>query len=208
MMLFPLCWPIVVVCAPCFCDMLWSMFVSDARKMRHQYLILTPTHLKVITKIENGGEACCSNRGSCTPESHLQSIALADIASCGIRESRVDLIVPPCCISPSPEIYVNVTVPGSNGTEGRRRTKTAATAIGMLECQSFVQEVVKQRDLVRRLNNSETLLTVATMDRGDVETTVSTTVEDRIRQIVDLRDQGVLSLAQFEHERQATVDSM
>jgi hypothetical protein len=133
------------------------------------------------------------------PNHHVQTMALANIDRCFVHATPMGMNVPECCDPLLPHVHVS-----SNQTDERTHH---ACGVALLEYEAFVQEVMRQRDAIQRDSSNGASFAVAAMERGDDGAPLSS-VEARIRKIVELRDDGGLSPAEFDQTRQAIVDSI
>ncbi|KAI2488664.1 hypothetical protein MHU86_25718 [Fragilaria crotonensis] len=195
----------VMLALPCFCPPLlifWPFLCSEKtnfeNRIRNQYWILTETELKVVTKDH---DACCLP-GCIKAGDSVQTIPLEGIADCWTDDDSNAFVI--TCLEPLPMVYVYT------GTYERSDDIPQHEAIGygLARRHSFIREVLNRRDIVKgnhSLNASERGVAPAlVISRGDSPTSAA----DRMKDITELLNGGVLTGEEFLQKRKDIIDSI
>ncbi|KAI2488663.1 hypothetical protein MHU86_25717 [Fragilaria crotonensis] len=185
--------PLMLIFWPCFC-----CAKSDfENKIQNQYWILTETELKVVTKDHDGCLPGCIKAGG-----SVQTIPLESITDFGSNNARSG-----CgnsCCKPLPMIYVDTASFVTNEWSPEHE----AMGYGLARQDWLIREVLNRRNNVKgnhSLNSCEGAVVVApVMERGGSTRSAA----DRMKDITELHNSGVLTREEFLEKRKDIVDSI
>ena len=195
--LFPCFWPHLLICWP---YLLVSKMSMD-RTIINTYWVLTNNEVKVI--VMSYEVCCCYRKGA-----QVQSIPLDGITDCGI--SAPDTV---CCNwdAAIPSIYIDTASSYAHNSDGGnifRQDATDHEAVGYgLSGYAWFASEISARRIQLRGQNQHIPGSYAEMDRGDQHEPIST-VKDRLQQIKDLHNGGMLTDVEYETKRQDIIASI
>jgi hypothetical protein len=198
-LILPCFWPHLLIMWPCL--LVGKMSLENC--IKSQYWILTERELKVVTM--DHATSCCSSSGN-----QVKSIPLENITDCG-----VDSVGQGClnqCYDALPNIYVD-TASGGGGVRARE-----AVGVGLHDHATFIRRILDQRDVVKSGMMGHfpphAMTTTTPMMYAPVPTAVATvdpmqrggggggmSVTDRIKQVQELYDAGLISSTEYETKR-------
>jgi hypothetical protein len=195
-LIVPCFWPHLLCMWPCLLvsKMAWE------NRIYSQYWILTERELKVVTM--DYATSCCASSGN-----QVKSIPLENITDCG-----VDSVGQGClnqCYDSLPNIYVDTASSyGGNAVAAGAGVSSAHEAIGtgLYDHATFIRRILDQRDVLKsggrflpQATSTTPAMAVATiepMHRGG-----GMSVTDRLKQVQELYDAGVISKTEYETNR-------
>lgn len=216
---FPCCWPCLICISPCVCN---SM-IRNLNFRRSQFWILTETDLHIVHKCYDLCYFCipgCSQSGD-----YAKSIPLDSIANCkNVAKGHGCL---DCCIDPPPTLLV--TSEDGQEVEGLGLANQALFIREILNRRDILKGRRKPDGKLkigrsslnhkhhkgRRMSDHELpkgriipmavaeVIPETVMDRGSTKSAA-----DRMKEINDFRDSGVLTNEEYTRKRQEIIDSL
>ena len=187
----PLFWPHLLLMWPC----LLATKSKAVNMAKSQYWILDERELKIVTT--NHEESCIP--GLCTSGNVVKSIPLSNITDCGFDESGKGFFN--SMSGDMPTIYIDTA---SSGVKGGHE----AFGLGLNNSKAFIDAILHQRDLVTggpgNVNVSTTPVQEAVVVLGQSQNNTA----ERLGQVKDLFDSGVLTASEYEKKRQEIIASI
>lgn len=186
-LVLPCFWPHACLLSPCIA----GGAIVQANNIEATYWILTETELRIVTKDHD--QLCCPGllkSGNITKAIPLENITDASVDQKGmgcIQKKIGDFS------------YVHVDTPSSSGKSGHE-----ATGVALKHPEWFVRELLDRRDLVKGIGPQAN-----TMDRMSVEARGGDKdAASRIKELTELRDQGLITSDEYETKRKQIVSSI
>ncbi|KAI2488661.1 hypothetical protein MHU86_25715 [Fragilaria crotonensis] len=191
----PCFWPHLLIMSPLLC----FAKTNFENRIRNQYWILTDTELKIVTK---NYDVCCLP-GCINSGDSVQTIPLESITECGSNNPRKGFVT--SCCKPLSKLYVDTA--GFVRKDGSPEHEIIG--YGLARQDWFIREVMNRRDIVKgnhSLNACCEGAVVATpvMERGGSTRSAA----DRMKDITELHNSGVLTREEFFEKRKDIVDSI
>jgi hypothetical protein len=201
----PCFWPHMIILSPCLC----AACISLSNGSKSQYWILTENELKIVS---TSHDQCCLP-GCLTSGDIVKSIPLENITDCGVQ-SKANACGNQCA-GDLPKMYVDT----ASSQEGRHE----AAAVALAGHEWFIREILNRRDIVKQGGgwgasavppmHSNTVApapavmatAVEMMERGD---TTRRSAAERIKEITQLHESGILTNKQYEKKKQEIIDSI
>jgi hypothetical protein len=180
----PCFWPHLIIMWPCLC---WAKVASE-NAARSQYWILTEKELRVVClDHDTCCVAGCSKSGIKSQAIPLENITDAALDARGTGYANQ-------CAGDVPTIYVDT----ASSTPGMHD----AVGLGLANYEWFIQQILDHRDAVKAGGSYQGAPAAASMDRS------GKSAAERIREITELRDSGVLTQAEFNKKKEEIVASI
>jgi hypothetical protein len=173
--------------------------VAMQEEANSQWWILTEQELKILSTDHN---ASCLP-GCCKTGDKVKTIPLENITDCGMDARGTGFMNQ--CAGDLPTMYVD-TASSNNGAGNHE-----AVGLALEHYEWFSQQIMNQRDIVKghggaRYHNATTSHAVVAQvvdDRGSGKS-----VEERIKEIKDLLDKGILTEEEYQKKRQDIISSI
>lgn len=165
--------------------------IVQVKHIESTYWILTETELRIVTKDHD--QLCCP--GLLKSGNKTKAIPLENIT-----DASVDQKCTGCFQNITGDFsYVLVDTPSSSGKSGHE-----ATGVALKHPEWFVRELLDRRDLVKGIGPQAN-----TMDRMSVEARVGgKDAASRIKELTELKDQGLITSDEYETKRKQIVSSI
>jgi hypothetical protein len=185
LLVLPCFWPHLLILWPC----MWSAATNIANTARSQYWILTEQELRIISLDH---DACCipgsaksGVNSKAIPLENITDVGLDDIGKGWVNKCAVDL----------PTIYVDTA--SSVGHE--------VTGLALANYESFIREILDSRDAYKAGHRSGPSA-MSTVD--NVGITSGKSSAERIAEITQLRDTGILTQQEYDQKRKEIISSI
>jgi len=192
---FYLAVPCLLPLAIISCPFLVPLTIAVINSVKAQYWILTEYELTVVSKDH---DACCIP-GCWRTGNVVKNIPLENITDCG--QDTKGRGCGNICFSDLPRIYVDTA-------KSRCTAEKEAQGIGLANYESFIREVLNQRDIVKGrgegLAYGDPVVTAMTID----DRSSGRPAEERIKEIKSLYDNGILTREEYDQKRKDIIDSI
>jgi hypothetical protein len=188
----------MIILSPCLC----AACIGLSKKSKNQYWILTENELKIVSM---SYDQCCFP-GCFQSGNTVKTIPLENITDCGMH--TIGNACGNQCVGSLPSVYVD--------TASSREGLHEAEAVALAGHEWFVRETLNRRDIVKQGGGAAVpihstfaptpvMATAVAMERGD---TTRRSAAERINEITQLHQSGILTNEQYEKKKQDIVDSI
>jgi hypothetical protein len=195
-LVLPCFWPHLLCLWPC----LWSGATSVANAARSQYWILTEQELRIVTLDHDRCfiPGCFKSGVNCKaiPLENITDAGLDAIGTGWMNKCAVDL----------PTIYVDTASSGS-GSTANGVVKHEATGLALANYEYFIRQILDGRDAHKTGYRSGP--SAMSMQRVDNDVYVGgKSPAERIADIKELYESGILSQQEYDQKRKEIISSM
>jgi hypothetical protein len=188
LLVLPCFWPHLLILWPC----LWSTATNIENTARSQYWIVTEQELRIVSLDH---DACCIP-GSVKSGVICKTIPLENITDAGLDAIGKGWLNK--CAVDLPTIYVD-TASVSQGHE--------AVGLALANYESFIRQILDSRDAYKAAQRS--VPSTMSMVRVDNDSYVGgKSPAERIANITELRENGILSQQEYDQKRKEIISSM